>query len=56
MALNLAGAALVALVLALNLTRLDSVIALLGSGAVALYLWRSWVAVGRPDGIVDRAL
>jgi hypothetical protein len=55
-ALNLAGAALVALVLALNLTRLDSVIALLGSGAVALYLWRSWVAVGRPDGIVDRAL
>jgi hypothetical protein len=56
MALNLVGAALVALVLALNLTRLDSVIALLGSGAVALYLWRSWVAVGRPDGIVDRAL
>jgi hypothetical protein len=54
MALNLLGAALVALVLALNLTRLDSTIALLGSGAVALYLWRSWVAVGRPDGIVGR--
>jgi hypothetical protein len=56
MALNLFGAALVALVLALNLTRLDSVLALLGSGAVALYLWRSWVAVGRPDGIVDNPL
>jgi hypothetical protein len=56
MALNLLGAALVALVLALNLTRLDSAIALFGSGLVALYLWRSWVAVGRPDGIVDRAL
>jgi len=53
MLLNLLGAALVALVLVLNLTRLDSVIALLASGAVALYLWRAWVARGRPDGIVD---
>ena len=46
------GAALVALVLALNLTRLDSAIALLASLGVALYLWRSWVAAGRPDGII----
>jgi hypothetical protein len=53
MALNLLGAALVALVLALNLTRLDSVVALLVSAAIALYLWRAWVARGRPDGIVD---
>ncbi len=52
MVVNLAGAALVALVLALNLTRLDSVIALLASLGVALYLWRSWVAADRPDGIV----
>lgn len=52
MLLNLLGAALVAVVLALNLTRLDSVIALLASGLVALYLWRAWVARGRPDGIV----
>ena len=51
---NLLGAALVSLVLALNLTRVDSVIALLASAAVALYLWRSWVAIGRPDGVVDR--
>jgi hypothetical protein len=52
MLVNLLGAALVSLVLALNLTRLDSALALLASGAVALYLWRAWVARGRPDGIV----
>jgi hypothetical protein len=52
-ALNLLGAALVALVLALNLTRLDSAIALLASAAIALYLWRAWVARGRPDGILS---
>ena len=50
-AANLAGAALVGLVLALNLTRLDSVIALLASLAVAAYLWRGWVARGRPGGV-----
>ncbi len=48
---NLLAAALVAFVLALNLTRLDSVIALLASGAIALYLWRAWVARGRPRGV-----
>jgi hypothetical protein len=48
MAVNLAGAVLVAAVLVLNLTRLDAVIALLASCAVALYLWRAWVARGRP--------
>jgi hypothetical protein len=53
MVLNLLGAALVALVLALNMTRIDPVISLLASGAVALYLWRSWVARGRPDGIFE---
>ena len=47
-AVNLAGAALVALVLALNLTRLDSAIALLASGLIALYLWWAWVRRGRP--------
>lgn len=50
---NLAGAALVALVLALNLTRLDSAIALAASGLLALALWWRWVRRGRPDhGIV----
>ena len=51
LAANLLGAALVALVLALNLTRLDSAIALLASAAVALYLWRTWVGRGRPGGV-----
>lgn len=52
-AVNLAGAALVALVLALNLTRLDSVIALAASGLVALYFWRTWVNRGRPTGLLE---
>jgi Amino acid permease len=50
-AANLAGAALVGLVLVLNMTRLDSAIALLASLAVAAYLWRAWVARGRPGGV-----
>ena len=50
-AANLLGTALVALVLVLNLTRLDSAIALLASLAVAAYLWRGWVARGRPGGV-----
>ena len=51
MAVNLLGAALVAGVLGLNLTRLDSAVALLGSVAIALYLWRAWVVKGRPKGV-----
>jgi hypothetical protein len=54
--MNLLGVVLVTFVLALNLTRLDSAIALLASAAVAFYLWRSWVAVGRPDGVVERVV
>ena len=49
--MNILGAALVALVL--NLTRLDSVIALSASGLVALYLWRAWVGRGRPAGLIE---
>jgi hypothetical protein len=45
----------VALVLALNLTRLDSAIALLASLLVALYFWSGWVSKGRPRGVVKRA-
>lgn len=52
---NLFAAALVALVLVLNLTRLDSAIALLASAAIALYLWRAWVARGRPRGVSHAA-
>jgi amino acid transporter len=49
--INLCGATLIAAVLALNLTRLDSAIALLASLAIAVYLWRVWVSRGRPGGI-----
>jgi hypothetical protein len=49
--MNLFGTTLVALVLAINLTRLDSAIALLASVVVAIYLWRAWVARGRPGGV-----
>jgi hypothetical protein len=53
LALNVLGAALVAAVLAINATRLDGVIALLVSGAIALYLWRIWVSRGRPGGVAS---
>jgi hypothetical protein len=51
LALNLLGTVLVAAVLAVNATRVDGLLALLASGAVALYLWRTWVSRGRPGGI-----
>jgi hypothetical protein len=51
LALNLLGAALVAAVLAVNAMRVEGLIALLASGAVALYLWRIWVSRGRPGGV-----
>lgn len=54
-AVNIAGAILVALVLALNLTRLDGVIALAASGLIAAALWWRWVRRGRPDhGVAAR--
>jgi hypothetical protein len=52
-AVNVLGAALVTVVLVLNLTRLDSAIALTASGLVALYLWRAWVRRGRPGGLTE---
>jgi Amino acid permease len=51
LAVNLVGIALVAFALALNLRRLDGVIALGASAAVSLYLWSAWVRRGRPRGI-----
>jgi hypothetical protein len=53
--INAMGAALVTMVLALNLTRLDGVIALIVSGAIALLLWRTWVGRGRPRGALHAA-
>ncbi|MEO3756830.1 amino acid permease [Mycobacterium sp. B14F4] len=49
--LNIVGSVLVAIVLAINATRLDGVIALVASAAVAAYLWRVWVLRGRPRGV-----
>lgn len=49
--LNIVGAVLVAIILAINATRLDGLIALLTSGCVAVYLWRIWVSRGRPRGV-----
>jgi hypothetical protein len=51
LALNCAGIALVAFVLALNLARLDPIISLVASTAISLALWRIWVARGRPGGV-----
>jgi hypothetical protein len=53
---NAAGAILVAFVLAVNLTRLDGVIALAASGLAAAYLWRIWVRRGRPGGVAEVSL
>jgi hypothetical protein len=53
--LNLLGAVLVAGVLLVNATRVDGLIALLASGAVTLYLWRTWVSNGRPRGVATTA-
>ena len=49
--LNIVGAALVAIILGINATRLDGLIALLTSGGVAVYLFRIWVSRGRPKGV-----
>lgn len=53
LALNLAATAAVALVLALNLGRLDPLISLAAAGGISLYLWAAWVRHGRPAGIAE---
>jgi Amino acid permease len=50
-AVNAVGIVLVAFVLAINLTRIDAVISLVATAAIALYLWRAWIARGRPRGL-----
>lgn len=51
--LNVLGSLLVGAVLAINAARLEGMIALLASAAVAAYLWRVWAARGRPTGVAD---
>ena len=50
-AVNAAGVLVITFVLALNLRRLDPIAALAASSLVSVYLWRTWVARGRPSGI-----
>jgi hypothetical protein len=51
-----AGTLAVAMILVLNLRRLDPVVSLGAAGLVSLYLWRAWVARGRPGGVARVAL
>ncbi|MBN1529378.1 MAG: hypothetical protein JW895_09985 [Thermoleophilaceae bacterium] len=46
-----AGTLAVATVIVLNMRRIDPVLSMAAAGAVSLYLWRVWVARGRPGGI-----
>lgn len=54
-AIAAAGTLAVAGVLVLNLRRLDPVLSLGAAGLVSLYLWRTWVAHGRPGGVASVA-
>ena len=53
---NLAGVALVAFVLALNVVRPAGVIVLSVAGLVAGYLYMVWIRRGRPSGVADTEL
>lgn len=51
LAINLVGSLLVGLVLAVNATRIEGLVALAASAGVAGVLWRVWVSRGRPSGV-----
>jgi hypothetical protein len=53
LAVNIAGAILVAFVLALNVARPAGVIVLTAAGIVAGYLYAIWVRRGRPSGVAE---
>jgi amino acid transporter len=53
LAVNVAGAILVAFVLALNVARPAGVIVLTVAGVVAGYLYAVWVRRGRPSGVAE---
>jgi len=53
LAVNLAGAVLVAFVLALNLARGAGLVALGAAALVAGYLYSVWVRRGRPAGVAE---
>jgi Amino acid permease len=49
--LNVVGAVLVSVILGMNASRIDGLLALVASGAIAVYLWRVWIWRGRPRGV-----
>ena len=56
LAVNLAGAALVAFVLTLNVTRPAGIVVLSAAALVAGYLYVVWVRRGRPAGVAEAEL
>jgi hypothetical protein len=50
-AIAAAGTVAVATILVLNLRRLDPIASLGAAAILSLYLWRTWVARGRPGGV-----
>jgi hypothetical protein len=50
-----AGTLAVAIVISLNLRRIDPVVSMAAAALVSLYLWRTWVAHGRPGGVAKVA-
>jgi hypothetical protein len=56
LAINIAGVALVAFVLALNVVRPAGVVVLSAAGLLAGYLFATWVRRGRPAGVAEAEL
>ncbi len=53
LAVNVLGTVLVAFVLALNLTRLDALVALAATVILGMYLRVAWIRRGRPSGVSE---
>jgi hypothetical protein len=52
-AVNVAGAALVSVVLAINVVRPEAEVALAATGLIASLLWAEWARRGRPTGLIE---
>lgn len=51
LAVNVLGVLSVSFVFAVNLERLDAVVALIASSLISIALWAMWVRAGRPEGV-----
>jgi hypothetical protein len=56
LAVNIAGVAVVAFVLALNVVRPAGIVVLSAAGLLAGYLFATWVRRGRPAGVAEAEL